>query len=143
MKKGRLSELHDSPRFPASIREFMTDFLAFFSAHFFQYNPVFPVIKKVLDKTEIKEIKDFCSGSGDNVLSLERFLNKKNSCGVNIELTDKFPNLTAFKRIAEKSGGTIRFHGDVADAISPHPGRHGFRVMFSATHHFSMEELEK
>lgn len=141
MSEKRLKELHDYPWFPNCWREFMTDFLAFFATHFFQYNPIFPVISKVLKRSGIRKIKDTCSGGSAYLLRLSRFLAGKHDRDIKIELTDKYPNLKAFNRIAELSRGTISYSENSVDAMNINSHNREFRVMFSAMHHFSKEEL--
>lgn len=139
----RIKELHDYAWYPACMREYMTDFLAFFALHFFQYNPVFPLIGKVVKERGISRIRDLCSGAASCIPRLEHFLNSKHDCAVEIELTDKFPNLKAFERIASVSGGRVTYNMSPVDALQPPEQENEFLIMFSAVHHFSLDELER
>ncbi len=142
MSRRRLKELHDYYWYPALMREYMTDFLAFFALHFFQYNPVFPVIAKVLRDTGITKIRDLCSGAASCVPRLEKYLNEKNSCNVRIELTDLYPNIKAFQRVADAAGPMVSYCEQPVDAMNTTSEGREFRMMFSAVHHFNEEELE-
>ena len=142
MNTRRLKELHDYPWFPATWRKGMTDFLAFFATFLMQYDPAFPMILKIIQQSGLKRVRDFCSGGASYLLKLDRYLNVENDLHVNLIMTDKYPDIKTFKRLAERSGGTLSYSAEPADALAPPPEKQEFRVMFSAMHHFSLPELE-
>jgi hypothetical protein len=51
-------------------------------------------------------------------------------------LTDRYPNLPAFREASSESGGRIGFVAEPVDARAVPRGLPGFRTMFNAFHHF-------
>ncbi len=142
MTKRRIKELHDYKWFPDVWRRGMTDFLSFFATYFFQYEPIFPLILKIVRSSGVTTFRDFCSGGSGYLLSLLRFFKKKGIDEPKIELTDKYPNIDAFRLISKKSNGTISYNSSSVDVLLPQSKNNEIRLMFSAMHHFSQKELE-
>ena len=63
---------------------------------------------------------------------------RKNGLEVEATLTDKFPNLPAFERVAAKAGGAIRYRATSVDATQVPADLDGLRVMTNALHHFEL-----
>ena len=141
MNRRRFKEMHDYDWFPGVWRRGMTDFLSCFATCFFQYEPVFPLIAGMMRKGGLCKLRDFCSGGSGYVLSLFRHL-RENGVACGIELTDKYPDLNAFERIARRSGGAVSYTAASVDALNPLSSGPELRLMFSAMHHFPPDELE-
>lgn len=143
MARRRFKELHDYKWFPDIWRCGMTDFLSFFATCFFQYDPIFPLIKSMIQKSGQRKLRDYCSGGSGYLLSLLRYLRKNCIADAKVELTDKYPNLGSFERIARRSGGDVSYMASPVDILNPPSSDHSeIRVMFSAMHHFAPKELE-
>ena len=52
-------------------------------------------------------------------------------------MTDRYPNLAAFRQARERSGGVVEFREEPLDASSLPPGLAGFRTLFGSFHHFA------
>jgi len=143
MVRRRFKELHDYEWFPDIWRRGITDFLSFFATYFFQYDPIFPLIKGLIRKSNLRKLSDYCSGGSGYLLSLLRYLRKNGIYDCKIELTDKYPNLDSFERIARYSGNAINYIASSVDVLNlPQSDTVEIRVMFSAMHHFAPDELE-
>ena len=66
-------------------------------------------------------------------------LGRKRSA-VRFTLTDRFPNVPAFKRAAESSDA-ISVVNEAVDARSVPVGLTGFRTLFNAFHHFRPKDV--
>jgi hypothetical protein len=142
MTHRRFKEIHDYDWFPDAWRRGMTDFLSCFATWFFQYDPVFPLIAGMMQKSGLCKLRDLCSGGSGYLLSLLDYLYKNDIAASGVELTDKYPNLDAFERIAGRSGGAVGYLASSVDALNPPFDGPELRLMFSAMHHFSPDELE-
>ncbi|HXO84942.1 MAG TPA: hypothetical protein VN803_05385, partial [Gemmatimonadales bacterium] len=59
-----LVELHDLPGCPPSLRDSLTDFLAFSLNLARAYEPAGPLLRRALSRTGARRIVDLCSGAG-------------------------------------------------------------------------------
>ncbi|MGH7754464.1 MAG: class I SAM-dependent methyltransferase, partial [Gemmatimonadales bacterium] len=64
MKRLHLFEIHDQPWCPASLRDTLTDFIAFLTRVAGLYDPVVPRLKRALERSGAGRVVDLCSGSG-------------------------------------------------------------------------------
>ena len=130
-----LIELEDQSWFPATIRDFVTDYLHFMGTRFGLHQPAVALVAEVLRRSDSTHIVDLCSGGGGSIPSLVHALAAQ---GVRpqVTLTDRFPNTQAFQRVAAASNGQISFHNDPVDARTVPPDMRGLRTMFNAFHHF-------
>lgn len=142
MTRRRFKEMHDYDWFPGVWRRGMTDFLSCFATWFFQYEPVFPLIAGMMRKSGLYKLHDYCSGGSGYLLSLLRYLRENGVTVAGVELSDKYPNLDAFERITGRSGGAVSYTAAPVDALNPPCSGPELRLMFSAMHHFSPDELE-
>ena len=142
MTRRRFKEMHDYDWFPDIWRRGMTDFLSCFATLFVQYEPVFPLIAGMMRKSGLRKLRDFCSGGAGYLLSLLRYLRENNIPADGVELSDKYPNLDAFERITRHSSGAVRYVSSFVDALNPPFDGQEIRLLFSAMHHFSPDELE-
>jgi len=143
MKRVQLFEFHDLDWFPQSWRNFLTDVMALFDSTFNPYKPVIPKIAAVLERLECLNIIDLCSGGSRAALDLLEHLASSGNFSVTITLTDKFPNLPAFREAASTANGKIEFLEMPIDAAEVPEALKGFRTIFSSFHHFPPESAGK
>lgn len=114
-----LVEVHDLPSCPPSLRDALTDFLAFTVNLVGAYDPVGPLLRGALGRTKARRIVDLCSGAGGPWNRLGPRI------GVPVVLTDLYPH----------GDGVLR-----VDARDVPPRLDGFRTIFTAFHHFRPAE---
>ncbi|MBI4233851.1 MAG: class I SAM-dependent methyltransferase [Chloroflexi bacterium] len=135
MRRVQLFEFEDLGWFPESIRDGGTDLLRFGWEIGKVYKPIVPRLKDALLRTGSREILDLGSGGAGPVVAIHKEL-VKSGLGVRITLTDKFPNLSAFKHAKERTNGGIDFIQEPVDATAVPAHLGGFRTMFLSLHHF-------
>ena len=131
-----LFELEDQPWFPVTIRDLDTDYLHFLEARFALHRPAEPLVAEVLRLSRNTPIVDLCSGGGGPIPALLREL-AADGLKPQVTLTDRFPNVGAFQRVADASNGQISFHTGPVDARAVPAELPGLRTMFNAFHHFA------
>ncbi len=114
----------------------MTGVMAVFAVKFDVYLPLVPKIQDVIQSLRCERTIDLCSGGTGPLLSLQRRLRTHDDLPIEVLLTDKYPNLPAFRMAAEVSGDSVSFAGDSIDATSVPEGLCGFRTLFGSFHHF-------
>lgn len=146
MRRVQFIELHEQPWFPSSLRDDVTDAVQFGYNLVRAYLPITPLLQRVIDSTghspsARQSIVDMCSGGGGPWLDLSLKLHSGNgggeSAGLQILLTDKYPNLEAFESVSASSGNRITFYPDPVDAMNVPRALRGVRTMFTSFHHFS------
>jgi hypothetical protein len=110
-----LVEIHDLPSCPPSLRDALTDFLAFAENLAGAYGPVGPLLRRAIARTKARRIVDLCSGAGG---PWPRLATK---VGVPVVLTDLYPHGDDILRV---------------DARAVPRELDGFRTIFTAFHHF-------
>jgi SAM-dependent methyltransferase len=135
MRRFHLFELEDQPWFPAVVRDLATDYLHFIETRFALHRPAVAPLRDALRATGASRVVDLCSGGGGPILLLQRALADE-GIAVRFTLTDRFPNLMAFRETAARSQGTIDFVAEPVDARSVPDSLTGFRTLFNAFHHF-------
>jgi hypothetical protein len=133
---SQLFEFEDLSWFPNTIRESMMDCLCFIIKMLNIYEPIIPLIMEGLQKTNSKQIVDLCSGGGGAMEQISQNINRQSDDKIKIVVTDKFPNVSAFKLLATKSKSDISFLETSIDAANVPLTLIGFRTIFSAFHHF-------
>jgi hypothetical protein len=136
LRRFQLFELEDLPWFPPAIRDLATDYLHFIEKRFRLHKPVVPLLRRGLEKSSLARVVDLCSGGGGPVLALYEEL-LANGVAVRFTLTDKYPNLGAFQRLAQLHPSGIACVPDSVDAAKVPPELTGFRTMFNSFHHFN------
>ncbi len=142
MKRLYLFEFHELDWLPTVLRNGVTDYLQESANRHELYKPVIPVIMKGVEQSQTHEIVDMCSGGGGGLLHISREL-KSHGMDCRITMSDKFPNIPAFKKISERSGGNIGFIESPVDATNTAPTLRGFRTLFLSFHHFRPTEAKK
>lgn len=154
MRRVQFIELHEQPWFPSSLRDDVTDAMQFGFNLLRAYAPIAPLLQSVIDSTgngaKVRQsssgqaIVDMCSGGGGPWLDLARRLRShngaENSSGVQVWLTDKYPNLTAFRSVSASSDHLITFYPEPVDAMKVPGALKGLRTMFTSFHHFPPED---
>src|SRR5467141_655236 len=115
----QLVEIHDLPSCPPSLRDALTDFLAFTENLAGAYDPVGPLLRRALERTKARRIVDLCSGAGGPWRRLSARV------GVPVLLTDLYPHNEDVTRV---------------DARAVPAELDGFRTIFTAFHHFRPAE---
>jgi hypothetical protein len=132
----QLFEWEDIEWFPQAIRDHVLDYLGFLEVRFTLYKPVLPLLRRMFEQTGTLTVVDLCSGRGGMILALYEALA---SDGINVEftLTDKFPNLRAFRDISSRHPLDLRYVSRSVDATRVPAELVGVRTIFTAFHHFS------
>jgi hypothetical protein len=136
MRRSILFEFEDLKWFPDRIRESMTDYLRYFLTVTDFYSPAIPLIREGLEKTGRSRIIDLCSGSGGAIEKVIQNLETRGGKPVSIVLTDRFPNVPAYKLLHTKTQGRISYADESIDATDVPAALEGFRTIFSGFHHF-------
>ena len=131
----QLFELEDLPWFPQAIRDLATDYLHFMERRFELHKPVVALLCHALEESSLAHVVDLCSGGGGPVLALYEDL-IADGVAVKFTLTDKYPNISAFRRLAERHPSGIAYVADSVDAAKVPRELMGFRTMFNSFHHF-------
>ena len=118
----QLVEIHDLASCPPSLRDALTDFLAFTENLAGAYDPVAPPLRRALERTKARRIVDLCSGAGGPWRRLRPHV------GVPVLLTDLYPHHSA--------PPDLPFHPAPVDARAVPESLDGFRTIFTAFHHF-------
>jgi len=158
MRRVQFIELHEQPWFPPSLRADVTDALQFGFNLLHAYAPTAPLLQSLIDSpgnqtnaaqsstrqsSATQSIVDMCSGGGGPWLDLAgqlRCRDTRNSAGVQVWLTDKYPNLEAFRRVSASSGQHITFYPEPVDAMKVPAALKGLRTMFTSFHHFPPQD---
>jgi hypothetical protein len=160
MRRIQFIELHEQPWFPSSLRDDVTDAIQFGFNLLRAYTPIVPLLQSVIDSTangtndrnekndgngkkDRQSIVDMCSGGGGPWLDLSRNLRCReagDSAGLQIWLTDKYPNLEAFQSVSASSDHHITYYPESVDAMNVPRALKGLRTMFTSFHHFSPED---
>lgn len=130
-----LFEFEDQKWFPDVIRSGMTDYLRYLLTALNFYKPVSPLIVEVMSKTNSTTLIDLCSGGGGPIEQV--YTNLKDQSGdIRVVVTDKFPNIEAYRFLERKSGGRISYSEKSVDASAVPTELKGVRTIFSGFHHF-------
>src|SRR5580700_340415 len=126
----QMFELEDLPWFPRTIRDLATDYLQFMETRFALHKPVVPLLRRALEESNAARIIDLCSGGGGPVLSIYEALI---AAGISVPftLTDKYPNLHAFRRLSSLHPSGILHIADSVDATETPRDLVGMRTMFN------------
>ena len=154
MRRVQFIELHEQPWFPSSLRDDVTDAMQFGFNLLHAYAPIAPLLQSVIDSTGDRtnagpsstrqSIVDMCSGGGGPWSDLSQKLRCRDaegdSAGLQVWLTDKYPNLEAFQSVSASSHHHITFYPESVDAMKVPGALKGLRTMFTSFHHFSPED---
>lgn len=123
-----LVEFHDLAWCPPSLRDALTDFLAFSLNLARAYDPAGPLLRRAVRRAGAHRIVDLCSGAGGPWRRLAK------DVGVPVLLTDLYPHRGA------NVAGQLPVHPEPVDARAVPEALDGFRTVFTAFHHFRPAE---
>jgi hypothetical protein len=135
MRRFHLIELEDQPWFPSVIRDLATDYLQFIQERFRVDRAMAPLVRRALEDGNTSTIVDLCSGGSGPLLGIVTDLAAERRT-VHATMTDLFPNLAAFEKIAAASGGLVSYEREPVDARRVPPRLAGLRTIFNGFHHF-------
>ena len=141
MRRIHLFEFEDLAWFPKAIRDAGTDLLRF-NWELGVYKPIVPRLRDALVKTGSQEILDLGSGGAGPAVAIYKELVKA-GCTVRLALTDKFPNLAAFKYARDRSHDGVDFMEEPVDATAIPSHLTGFRTLFATAHHFRPDMVRR
>lgn|GEM_PF-34478 len=127
-------ELEDQPWCPVVVRDGLTAFLHTAAETLRVYDAVTPTLRDVVARHGAPRLIDLCSGGGGPVLRLQRAL-RDDGVGVDVVLTDLYPNHGAFDAAGARGQGTVTAVLHPVDATDVPDGLVGVRTMFNALHH--------
>ena len=136
LPRVHLFELEDLAWFPRVVRNYATDYLQFIEHALGLHRPTIPLLRDLLEQTESNRLVDLCSGSSGPLLAVVKGL-RETGVEVEVLLTDKYPNLEAFRRAQQLSNGSIDFLTRSVDARNVPPHLLGIRTLFNSFHHFT------
>lgn len=139
MRRIQFIEIHEQPWLPTLLRDEITDALQYGLNLFKGYVPVAPKLQRALDGTNSRSIVDLCSGGGGPWAHLSQKIHGRDG-GLQILLTDKFPNASAVRNVTANSENQIRSYPNSVDATNVPRELKGLRTMFTSFHHFSPNE---
>lgn len=132
MKRLHLFEFEDLIWFPKLFRKGITDYLEYASNHTELYSYIIPIVEKELNRNNTKTVIDLCSGSGGGIDKISSSLG-----WANFILTDKYPNIDAFKKMSKKNKN-ISYKENSVDILKDNELKNidGLMTMFVGFHHF-------
>lgn len=136
MRRLQLVEFHDLRWCPRILREGLTGFLEAWISRQDMYGPVRSVLFEEIERSGVSSVIDMCSGGGGPWLSWKR----AGKSGLDVTLTDKFPNEVVVERVRKASIPGLRYLAEPVDATEISPTLKGFRTIFTAFHHFSPDQ---
>lgn len=139
MARIHLFEIEDQSWCPRPVRDAATDYLRFAINTANSYAPALPHLLNGLKSSNSRTIVDLCSGGSGPWLKLLAPIAAEVP-EVEVTLTDLYPNLEAFHRAQEETGGRLQFERESVDATAVPKRLHGFRTIFTAFHHFRPEQ---
>jgi hypothetical protein len=136
VKRLHLFEFNDQAWLPSSLRDALTDYLQFAIKVGRPYAPIVPILKDALTRTDSQRVIDLCSGGG----GAWAVMLPEMPASLQVQLTDKFPNVPAFRLLQSAAPAQVQFHSESVDASAVPPEMTGFRTLFSSFHHFPPDQ---
>lgn len=140
MHRMQLIEIQDQSWFPGFLRDSLTETIGAVLRISNYHKRVFPRLSKALKNAGTHRVLDLCSGGGGPWLQLCRAFEDEMQKLVIVCLTDKYPNLVAFRRAKLASASKITFREAPVDALRIPSKLKGFRTFFNSFHHFPPQE---
>lgn len=140
MPRIHFFEFEDLPWFPPVVRELMTDHLSFMAEQAKDvYRPFTEKLRQALASCKEHRLIDLCTGGGGPARTLAGLLRDLGT-GVEVLMTDLYPNHARLQLIKDRSAGNIDFCPDSVDATRVPPPLSGFRLLCNSFHHFRKEQ---
>jgi len=136
MPRLQLFELEDQAWFPTVPRDLATDYLRFMETRLALHRPAVALLAELLQTTSATTVVDLCSGGGGPIERVREDLEAK-GLSLDFTLTDRYPNVPAFERAANASGGRVTYAANSVDARHVPDELRGVRTLFNAFHHFA------
>jgi hypothetical protein len=133
-----LFEFEDQRWLPASLRNFMTDFLSFLANKTQMYRPIVPTLERGIRASKTSQIVDLGSGGGGGLMWIASELNRESE-RVRIVMTDWYPHVQAFQRSSAQAPG-LDFVEQPVDARAVPRELKGLRTLFLSFHHFREDD---
>ncbi|MDA0946818.1 MAG: hypothetical protein O2791_07145 [Bacteroidetes bacterium] len=133
-----LFEFEDQRWLPASLRNFMTDFLSFLANKTQMYRPIIPTLERGIRASKTSQIVDLGSGGGGGLMWIASELNRESE-RVRIVMTDWYPHVQAFQRSSAQAPG-LDFVEQPVDARAVPRELKGLRTLFLSFHHFREDD---
>ena len=137
MNRLHLFELEDLRWLPSAIRNGITDFLHFAVVRSELYKVFAGRLAQSIVRLHSPRVVDLCSGAGGPWASLHRAIGEATEGGIQVRLTDYYPNLSAFEALASAHEQVFEFSADPISALDVPDQLAGFRTLFSSFHHFA------
>ncbi len=138
MLRKFLFEFEDFSWYPESFRNVQTDFLQIIMARFDVFKEVYPKLFSIAHRLNIFHFTDLCSGGGGAILQLRKHYKRiYGNKPFSATLTDKYPNLLAYKALVLKSNREINYLATPVDVTKDLSKLSGFWTVFNAFHHLS------
>ena len=132
-----LFEFEDFDWYPESFRNLQTDFLQLIMQTFNVFENVYPRIFDVVKKTKQRHFIDLGSGGGGVIKLLRKAYKNTFQESFRATLTDKHPNIEAFKKINKDTNGEVDFYETSVDINNIPKELNGFWTVFNVFHHLS------
>jgi hypothetical protein len=143
MRRLHLVELHELSWFPRVWRDLLTDVMSYFAEGFRPYRAVGERLWAAMQACGTDSIVDLCSGAGKSALTVAGEIAARHGVGVNVTLTDKYPNVSAFQRAARERQGKVTVVERPVEATDVPGDLDGFWTMFTSFHHFKEPDARR
>lgn len=148
MRRRELFELHDHPRFPARLRNLVTDALQALWRFGNSYGAILPELGASLrasgDGAALVEVLDLCSGGGGPWPRLVGDLEREYGMIVHVRLTDRYPHPEAAPAPqGEGVRSRLEYLLQPLDAASVPAEMPGVRTLFSSLHHLGPRQVRR
>lgn len=140
MARLHLIEFHEQPWVPSLLRDCVTDYLRTATKLGGHYSLITSLVQESIHESGTTKILDLGSGAGGAWPELQPSLKTTEGQPVSVLLSDRDPNIPAWKAIKENASGGIDYLETSVDATKP--GIAGFRTMFNLFHHFREEDAQ-
>ena len=141
MRRVQFFEIHDQAWFPYFLRDQVTDDLQILLNIGKPYADILSQLREGIERAGADRVLDLCSGAGGSWIWLADAL-ARSGLRVRVELSDKYPNAEAKRRVQANSAA-LRYRAESVDATRVPQELAGFRTMFTSFHHFPPEQARE
>lgn len=132
----QLVELHEQPWLPEVLRRALTEYLATAVDLMNPFEPLAQRVAALCELAETDHVVDLCAGAGGPWARLHPAVVEALGRPVRVTMTDLHPNVAAYTRLAEATGGAVIGHSQPVDARAVPDRLTGVRTLFDGFHHF-------
>lgn len=143
MLRIQFFEIEDQHWLPSSIRNGITDFLQFAVEHGDLYKGFAHRLSQAVSRSGERQIIDLCSGAGGPMKSLLKHIPEFNNGGIQVHLTDYYPNIPALAALAHTVPTCFTYSENAVSALDVPSSLRGFRTLFSSFHHFNERDATR